>query len=97
VDAPDVVTIACPKCGRRTASLTPEAVDSAIGGVFMLTGRTPPARFLIGHRAYVLPPRNPRLCRFGKHVSREWVDRARRLAESTGRRRLFADEVDRAG
>ena len=44
----------------------------------------------------VVPPRNPRLCRFQKYVSAARVDRALALAERMDRRRLVTDEVDRA-
>jgi hypothetical protein len=94
--APKVVSIVCPRCQRKIGLLWPTLVRSMAVIDYPLTGgRSPQKRFLLTHPMRVARNADHR-CMFRREVNRAWVDRARELADRTGRVRLYPDEVDRA-
>ena len=87
------VVIPCPQCHRRIGVLSLDAVMSMLPAVFDLTGAAPPTDFTLQHSGS-RSQRAVRHCTYAKAITIEWVQRALRVAQQTGRTRLYPDEVD---
>jgi hypothetical protein len=96
VQDPARLTIACDLCHRPVGRLTVEAVISMLPAISDLRGKRPPTRHALTHPMRPESRRSAKRCRFRKMVTQAWVDRAWKLAEQTGRTRLYAAEVDLA-
>jgi hypothetical protein len=69
---------------------------SMLPAVFDLSGATPPSSLTLEHSAH-RSRRAVRQCTYAKVITIEWVRRALRIAQQTGRTRLYPEEVDRSG
>ena len=87
------VVIPCPQCHRRIGIVSLDAVMSMLPAVFDLTDAAAPSGFTLQHSARRSRPA-VRNCTYTKVITIEWVQRALRIAQQTGRTRLYPDEVD---